>query len=179
MAVIFFLNYTTNKAKCQQNKFQFVGENKYLEGWRKTIASPQNLHRRKQRKGFENCFSKPILVGVAGFEPTASKSQTSRATSCATPRSVKILDFSVEFCKWSNLWSSLYLKNNFSSANMLKTQHLQGFSAIWCLVEQGGGNLLPKHARYQLRHTPMDGFYYNKESAGCQGEFWRSGAFKF
>ena len=96
-----------------------------------------------------------FLVGVTGFEPAASTSQTSRATNCATPRSVKILDFSVEFCKWSNLWSSLYLKNNFSSANMLKTQHLQGFSAIWCLVEQGGGNLLPKLARYQLRHTSL------------------------
>ena len=27
-----------------------------------------------------------MLVGVTGFEPAASKSQTSRATSCATPR---------------------------------------------------------------------------------------------
>ena len=41
--------------------------------------------------------SKPrFLVGVAGFEPTASKSQTSRATSCATPRLVKIFNFSVK-----------------------------------------------------------------------------------
>ena len=36
------------------------------------------------------------MVGVAGFEPTASKSQTSRATSCATPRLVKIFSFSVK-----------------------------------------------------------------------------------
>ena len=36
------------------------------------------------------------MVGVAGFEPTASKSQTSRATSCATPRLVKIFNFSVK-----------------------------------------------------------------------------------
>ena len=36
------------------------------------------------------------LVGVAGFEPTASKSQTSRATNCATPRWVKIFNFSVK-----------------------------------------------------------------------------------
>ena len=36
------------------------------------------------------------MVGVAGFEPTASKSQTSRATSCATPRLVEIFDFSVK-----------------------------------------------------------------------------------
>ena len=41
--------------------------------------------------------SKPrFLVGVAGFEPTASKSQTSRATSCATPRLVKTFNFSVK-----------------------------------------------------------------------------------
>ena len=33
---------------------------------------------------------------MAGFEPTASKSQTSRATSCATPRWVKIFNFSVK-----------------------------------------------------------------------------------
>ena len=33
---------------------------------------------------------------MAGFEPTASKSQTSRATSCATPRLVKIFNFSVK-----------------------------------------------------------------------------------
>ena len=36
------------------------------------------------------------MVGVAGFEPTASKSQTSRAASCATPRLVKIFNFSVK-----------------------------------------------------------------------------------
>ena len=33
---------------------------------------------------------------MAGFEPTASKSQTSRATNCATPRWVKIFNFSVK-----------------------------------------------------------------------------------
>ena len=34
-----------------------------------------------------------IVVGVTGFEPAASTSQTSRATNCATPRSVKNIRF--------------------------------------------------------------------------------------
>ena len=31
-----------------------------------------------------------FLVGVAGFEPTASWSRTKRATNCATPRNIKL-----------------------------------------------------------------------------------------
>ena len=46
-----------------------------------------------KEKGFENCFPKPNLVGVTGFEPAASTSQTSRATNCATPRCVKNIRF--------------------------------------------------------------------------------------
>ena len=38
-----------------------------------------------------------ILVGVTGFEPAASTSQTSRATNCATPRSVKNIRFLGQF----------------------------------------------------------------------------------
>ena len=50
-----------------------------------------------------------ILVGVTGFEPAASTSQTSRATNCATPRSVKNIRFLVNFRKWSNLWSKHFV----------------------------------------------------------------------
>ena len=50
-----------------------------------------------------------ILVGVTGFEPAASTSQTSRATNCATPRSVIFIQFLVNFCKWSNLWSKHFV----------------------------------------------------------------------
>ena len=48
--------------------------------------------------GFEFLRSKPrFLVGVTGLEPAASKSQTSRATNCATPRfCIEFLSFCVE-----------------------------------------------------------------------------------
>ena len=36
-----------------------------------------------------------------------------------------------------------------------KSQSIQGFSAFSFSVELGSGNLLPKLARYQLRHTSM------------------------
>ena len=51
----------------------------------------------------------PILVGVTGFEPAASTSQTSRATNCATPRCVIFIRFLVYSCKWSNLWSKHFV----------------------------------------------------------------------
>ena len=37
-------------------------------------------------------------------------SQTSRATSCATPRLVKIFDFLGQIRKWSNLWSKVFCR---------------------------------------------------------------------
>ncbi len=49
-----------------------------------------------------------ILVGVTGFEPAASTSQTSRATNCATPRKVKNIEFLRFFRKWSNMWSNRF-----------------------------------------------------------------------
>ena len=35
-------------------------------------------------------FGNEILVGVRGFEPPTSWSQTMRATSCATPRTTRV-----------------------------------------------------------------------------------------
>ena len=49
------------------------------------------------------------MVGVTGFEPAASTSQTSRATNCATPRKVKNIEFLMVFRKWSNLWSKHFV----------------------------------------------------------------------
>ena len=37
-----------------------------------------------------------------------TRSQTSRATSCATPRWVKIFSFFGQIRKWSNLWSKVF-----------------------------------------------------------------------
>ena len=71
-----------------------------------------------------------------------------------TPKCVK---YSIlgQFCKWSNLWSGLFLRGFFVFLNVRKTQHLQGFLAFLLLVELGVGHTLPNVARYQLRHTPM------------------------
>ena len=39
-----------------------------------------------------------------------TRSQTSRATSCATPRWVKIFGFCGQIRKWSNLWSKVFCR---------------------------------------------------------------------
>ena len=52
---------------------------------------------RSFRQGFVKLFIKKdsdyesFLVGPAGFEPTTSSSRTTRATNCATARSIEIL----------------------------------------------------------------------------------------
>ena len=79
------------------------------EGWRKQSSALKICVAENKEKGFGNYFPKPNLVGVTGFEPAASTSQTSRATNCATPRSVKNIRFLVNFCKWSNLWSKHFV----------------------------------------------------------------------
>ena len=45
------VSFASRKDCKQSSKFQFVGMILKSEGWRKTIVSPQNLSRRKQRKG--------------------------------------------------------------------------------------------------------------------------------
>ena len=113
------------------------------------------------------------MVGVTGFEPAASTSQTSRATNCATPRSVKNIEFLRFFCKWSNLWSN-HLQWDFCERGQCrKSQCLQGLSAFSASRYLWGGVLLPKHARYQLRYIPKSYFYcqllyYIKECNDCQ-----------
>ena len=74
-----------------------------------------------KEKGFGNCFPKPNLVGVTGFEPAASTSQTqkhrffasfcvlfcafsseNRAFMCHKVHNSHV----VQTCKWSRLWSA-------------------------------------------------------------------------
>ena len=112
-------------------------------------------------KTFCRCFfekgntqKSECLQGFSAFlkthgEKLPARSQTSRATNCATPRSVIFIQFLVNFCKWSNLWSSLFLRGFFVSWNMRKVQHLQGFLAFSSSVELGGSHTLPNQARYQ------------------------------
>ncbi len=54
-----------------------------------TIKHPSQILRRsvqRIKKLPETAGFRELLVGVTGFEPAASTSQTSRATNCATPR---------------------------------------------------------------------------------------------
>ena len=94
-----------------------------------------------------------MMVGVAGFEPTASKSQTSRATSCATPRLVKIFNFLGQIRKWSNLWSKVFCRNTWQrkSEETREKRRFCKFSA----ADSRDGHTLPNHARYQLRYIPI------------------------
>ena len=56
------------------------------EGWRKQSSALKICVAESKEKGFGNCFPKPNLVGMTGFEPATSWSQTKRATNCATSR---------------------------------------------------------------------------------------------
>ena len=99
------------------------------------------------------------MVGVTGFEPAASTSQTSRASSCATPRKVKNIEFLRFFRKWSNLWSNRFLVRFFENNECRKSQCFQGLSAFLRFPESEIGGKLPKQARYQLRYIPIIEFY--------------------
>ena len=124
------------------------------EGWRKQSSALKICGAVSKEKGFGNYFPKPNLVGVTGFEPAASTSQTSRATSCATPRSVKNIEFLSFFRKWSNMWSNRFYRGFCERVKCRKSQCLQGLSAFFVFSESVVGVLLPNVARYQLRHTP-------------------------
>ena len=70
------------------------------------------------------------MVGVTGFEPAASTSQTSRATNCATPRSVILIRFLVIFRKWSNLWSKHFVGVFLKRVTAEKVNVYKGFRAF-------------------------------------------------
>jgi hypothetical protein len=46
----------------------------------------ESRHSVKNKKLFHQTVKELFVVGVTGFEPTASWSRTKRATNCATPR---------------------------------------------------------------------------------------------
>ena len=92
---------------------------------------------------------------MTGFEPAASTSQTSRASSCATPRKVKNIEFLRFFRKWSNMWSNRFLVRFFENNECRKSQCFQGISAFFRFSESEIGGKLPKQARYQLRYIPI------------------------
>ena len=70
------------------------------------------------------------MVGVTGFEPAASTSQTSRATNCATPRCVIFIRFLVTFRKWSNLWSDHFFVLVLEKRMCEKVSIYKGFRAF-------------------------------------------------
>ena len=70
------------------------------------------------------------MVGVTGFEPAASTSQTSRATNCATPRCVIFIRFLVIFRKWSNLWSDHFFVLVLEKRMCEKVSIYKGFRAF-------------------------------------------------
>ena len=97
------------------------------------------------------------MVGVTGFEPAASCSQSRRATNCATPRFFYFaffLKFSVLPCFVRPLakLSPMALLCNAKRSVLLRFLRLPASAT-------GSGRLRhPKQARYQLRYTPI--FYF-------------------
>ena len=79
------------------------------------------------------------MVGVTGFEPAASTSQTSRATNCATPRCVIFIRFLVNFRKWSNLWSKHFVGVFLKRQTAEKVSIYKGFQSFGKLT---AGNCL-------------------------------------
>ena len=94
------------------------------------------------------------MVGVTGFEPAASCSQSRRATNCATPRFFYFaffLIFSVLPCFVRPLakLSPMALLCNAMRSVLLRFLRLPASAT-------GSGRLRhPKQARYQLRYTPI------------------------
>ena len=75
------------------------------------------------------------MVGVTGLEPAASKSQTSRATNCATPR------FCIEFLSFCVEVGQTVVKSDFYAflrfCKVPKTRINKGFFAL--LIFRSGG----------------------------------------
>ena len=92
-----------------------------------------------------------ILVGVTGFEPAASTSQTSRATNCATPRKVKNIEFLRFFRKWSNLWSKHFVGVFLKRVTAEKVNVYKGFRAF---EKSRSGNCLHAPKRRALPTAP-------------------------
>ena len=108
------------------------------------------------------------MVGVTGFEPAASTSQTSRATNCATPRCVKNIRFLVNFRKWSNLWSKHFVGVFLKRVMPEKVSIYKGFQRFGKLT---AGDRLHAPKRRALPTAPHpDVFvpiYYTTKKCDC------------
>ena len=71
----------------RRNKIRFAKAN--IEAWNLTW---------KEKDAWSLRDKRPLMVGMTGFEPATSCSQSTRATNCATSRKNKGLSFSVPWC---------------------------------------------------------------------------------
>ena len=62
------------------------------------------------------------------------------------------------------MWSSRFYRGFCERAECRKSQCLQGLSAFFVFSESVGGVLLPKQARYQLRHTSIKFFIVKRRN---------------
>ena len=74
-----------------------------------------------------------------------TRSQTSRATNCATPRLVEIFDFLGQIRKWSNLWSKVFCRNT-RRRKSEKTRGKRRFCELSAVGLRGGHTLPSRRA---------------------------------
>ena len=102
-------------------------------------SSPYSIKKARMQK-----CTLAFLVGVTGLEPAASKSQTSRATNCATPRYNIKLFYAVVRCASCCNWGSVCAR--IAHLPIAKLRH----SFFLASSAPGGARKRP-----QLRHTPI------------------------
>ena len=125
-------------------------------GLAKIIVSPQNLRRRKQRKRLRELlpkakFGRSDRIRTCGIDvPNVARYQLRHTPKCEN------IEFFRFFRKWSNMWSNRFYRGFCERAECQISQCFQGLSAFFVSSESVVGVLLPKHARYQLRHTPKN-----------------------
>ncbi len=99
-----------------------------------------------------------LLVGVTGFEPAASWSQTKRATNCATPRSGRIIPkYSGEFNIYLTLRRDGLLRPMSSHPIYadIKNRAKRGLCAI--PLDESGAMVFCPHREARVSETPAAG----------------------
>ena len=112
--------------------------------------------RKCEKNGDFACFRRSAHEAV-------TRSQTSRATSCATPRLVKMFSFFGQIRKWSNLWSKVFCRST-RRRKSEETREKWRFCEL-SAVGSSGGHTLPNHARYQLRYIPI--LFFDRLGGAC------------
>ena len=112
-----------------------------------------NRNKKSERLSYSENVRMIRMVGVTGFEPAASCSQSRRATNCATPRKYKspLLSIFCLLCSPSPVaWSPRVTRRLAPAALRLAAYHgvRTHHTVVFLLVH-------PKQARYQLRYTPF------------------------